>query len=84
MELQLTNLSFKESGSCHGHVLLLYKTTLIRFSVHYVKKTVSCAHMGEREVKRHIESLQHQKNSKSMKHIKPLSFPTLSLDKVCT
>lgn len=46
------------------------------------KRTVSCGHMGEREVKRHIESAHHQKNLKSMKHIKPLSFPTLNSDKV--
>ena len=57
MVLQLIDRSFKENGSCRGHVLLLYKTTLTPFSIATLcKKTVSCAHMGEREVKRHIES----------------------------
>ena len=37
-------------------------------------KKVSCAHQGERDVARHAQSAQHQKNAKSMKGTQPLNF----------
>ncbi len=38
-------------------------------------KVISCKHMGERDVSRHISSLLHQKNCKGLKNIQPLFLP---------
>ena len=45
-------------------------------------KASSCAHQGERDVTRHIESTQHKKNCDAVQHVSPLSFPSSSTEKV--
>ena len=47
-------------------------------------KAVSCAHQGERDVTRHIDSAQHKKNCRAVQHVSPLSFHLLPLKRfVC-
>lgn len=38
------------------------------------KKHISCAHQGERDVLRHIETASHQKNARAIQNIQPLSL----------
>ena len=52
------------------------------------KKQVSCAHQGERDVLRHIDSVSHKRNAQVLKNIQPLNFgedPSVQLlkEKVC-
>ena len=37
-------------------------------------KTLSCKHMGERDVSRHISLAQHQRRARGVKNVAPLSF----------
>lgn len=37
-------------------------------------KTASCGHQGERDIVRHADSAQHQKNVRAMKSTQPLGF----------
>ena len=47
------------------------------------KKVVSCGHQGERDVTRHIASVQHKRNAEAVKTTHTLSFAScLSKDKV--
>ena len=46
-------------------------------------KNVSCAHQGERDVSRHIASVQHTRKSKGMESTAPLKFSCIdSTEKV--
>ena len=46
-------------------------------------KAISCGHQGERDVSRHIASVQHQRKAKAVKSTPTLSFTTSSAkDKV--
>ena len=46
-------------------------------------RTMNCGHQGEKDVSRHIASVQHQRNAKGMKNTTTLSFPSSSArDKV--
>ena len=50
-------------------------------------KTVSCGHQGETDVARHVESIQHQRNTKAVKATQKLNFKHtthLLRDKVTT
>ena len=46
-------------------------------------RTMNCGHQGEKDVSRHIASVQHQQNARGMKNTTTLSFPSSSVrDKV--
>ena len=38
------------------------------------KMIISCAHQGERDVLRHIDSVSHKRNAQALHNIQPLNF----------
>ncbi len=66
--------SFNLLGQNGGHIKLV-KNDIFSCQCTACLKVISCKHMGERAVSRHISSVLHQKNAKGLKNIGSFSLP---------